>query len=926
MLSGEMNAAPSGLGLPVRQLLGRQRERDALDRLLEAARGGNGGVLVVRGEPGVGKSALLDYAVEAGPEFSVARAAGIEAETELPFAAVHQLCSPSLEHMEPLPAPQRDALAVALGLTAGSAPSPFLVGLAVLGLLSDAAEEQPLLCAVDDAQWLDLASARVLAFLARRLLAERIALVFATRELSDAFSGLPQLHLKPLGRRDGRALLKSILPAPLDEDVLDRIVVETRGNPLALLELPRGLTPTQLAGGFGLPPAVPLSASIEESFRRRMAQLPGDARRLLLLAAADPVGDPTLVWRAARQLGIPASAAAAVEAEEFLTFGARVVFRHPLVRSAVYRAFGVNQRREIHRALAEATDPEIDPDRRAWHRAQAASMPDEEVAAELERSAARAQARGGFAAAGAFLERAVTLSPDPSRRAQRALAAAQTTFRAGALDDTLGLLDTAEAGVLSDLERARADLLRAQAAFVSSHGNDAPPLLLEAARRLGQLDPTLARETYLEALSAAMFAGRLARPGGGVLEVAQAARAAPTPQHPPRGLDLLLDGLATLFSESYEAAAPILRGAERAFEAPGAEMPATEQLRWKWLATVATVHLWDDARWEAISERHVQLAREMGALAELPLALSQRVYVHLFAGELTAAASLVDEIQAATEATGSSLAPYGAVGLVALRGRQAEAAYLIGRSRAEATKRGEGIGISVLDWAEAVLHNGGGRYEEARAAALRVTEHPNDLSTSSWGMVELIEAAVRAGTTELAAETHRRLADMTRVSGTEWALGIAARSGALLADGQLAEELYVEAIDRLGRSRLAVDLARARLLYGEWLRRERRRLDARKQLRAAHERFSDFGMDAFAERARIELEATGERARKRTVDTLDQLTPQEAQISRLAAQGSTNREIAAQLFISPSTVEYHLRKAFRKLDVKSRTQLARRLL
>jgi len=921
-----MNSAPSGLGLPARQLLGRQREREVLDRLLEAARGRNGGVLVVHGEPGVGKSALVDYAVDAGPEFRVARTAGVEAEMELPFAAVHQLCSPSLEHMDRLPPPQRDALAVALGLSAGSAPSPFLVGLAVLGLFSDAAEEQPLLCAVDDAQWLDLASARVLAFLARRLLAERIALVFATRELGDALAGLPQLHVEPLGRRDGRALLESVLPARLDGDVLDRIVDETRGNPLALLELPRGLTPTQLAGGFGLPPAVPLSASIEESFRRRMAHLSGDARRLLLLAAADPVGDPGLVWRTARQLGIPESAADAVEAEEFLTFDVRVVFRHPLVRSAVYRAFGVNQRREIHRALAEATDPEIDPDRRAWHRAQGASMPDAEVASELERSAARAQARGGFAAAGAFLERAVTLTPDPSRRAQRALAAAQTKFRAGALDDSLGLLDTADAGVLSDLERARADLLRAQTAFVSSHGSDAPPLLLEAARRLGQLDPTLARETYLEALSAAMFAGRLARPGGGVLEVAQAARAAPTPRHPPGGLDLLLDGLATLFSDSYEAAVPILRQAEKAFDAPGAEMSASEQVRWKWLATVTSVHLWDDTRWEAISGRHVQLAREMGALAELPLALNQRVYVHLFAGELTAAASLVDEIQAATEATGSGLAPYGAVGLVALRGRQAEAAYLIDRSRAEATKRGEGIGISVLDWAEAVLHNGHGRYEEARAAALRVTEHPNDLSTSNWGMVELIEAAVRTGTTKLAADAHRRLAEMTQVSGTDWGLGIAARSGALLAHGEMAEERYLEAIDRLGRSRIAVDLARAHLLYGEWLRRERRRLDARKRLRAAHERFSDFGMDAFAERARIELEATGERARKRTVDTLDQLTPQEAQISRLAAQGSTNREIAAQLFISPSTVEYHLRKAFRKLDVKSRTQLARRLL
>jgi DNA-binding CsgD family transcriptional regulator len=728
--------------------------------------------------------------------------------------------------------------------------------------------------------------------------------------------------VEPLGTRDARVLLESVLPARLDEAVLDRVVVETRGNPLALIELPRGLTPAQLAGGFGLP-TVPLSASIEESFTRRLASLPRDERRLLLLAAADPLGDPALLWRAADRLGIAESTADLVESEDFISLTPQVVFRHPLVRSAAYRAFDTRERREAHRALAEATDPELDPDRRAWHRAQAAAMPDEEVAAELERSADRAQARGGFGAAAAFLERAVGLTPEASSRARRALTAAQATFHAGMLDDTLRLLATAEAGGLSDLERARVGLLRAQTAFVSSHGNDAPPLLLEAALRLGPLDATLARETYLEAMSAAMFAGRFARPGRGVVEVARAARAAPTPRQPARGPDLLLDGLAALFSEGYEVAVPILRRAERAFD--GAGMSATEQLRWKWLATVAAVHLWDDMRWEAISERHVQLAREAGALGELPLALSQRVYMQLFAGELAAATSLVDEAQAAMEVTGSDLAPYGAVGLAAFRGRETEATSLIDVSRPEVTQRGEGVGISVLDWAEAVLHNGLGRYDEALAAAQRVTDHPNELSSSNWGRVELIEAAVRAGCSELAVDAYRSLAEMTRVSGTDWALGLAARSGALMAEGGSAEELYAEAIDRLGRSRMRVDLARAHLLYGEWLRRERRRRDARNELKVAYELFCDFGMEAFAERARIELKATGERARKRSVDTLDQLTPQEAQVARLAAEGNTNRDIAAQLFISASTVEYHLRKVFRKLDVKSRTQLSRRL-
>jgi DNA-binding CsgD family transcriptional regulator len=841
---------------------------------------------------------------------------------ELPFAALQQLCAPIIELVEGLPQPQRDALAVAFGLTAGHAPNPFLVGLAALGLLSEAAVQRPLLCVVDDAQWLDGASARALAFVARRLLAEKIALLFATRDVGSAIARLPELQVEPLGHRDARLLLESALPARLDERVLERVVVETRGNPLALLELPRGLTAAQLAGGFGLPAAVPLSASIEESFRRRLARLPHDARRLLLIAAADPVGDPALIWRAAERLGIAETAAQTVESDGFLTLGARVVFRHPLVRSAVYGASGLRERREIHRALAEATDPEVDPDRRAWHRALSASMPDEEVAAELERSAARAQARGGFAAAAAFLERAVSLTPDSPRRGQRALAAADTKFRAGALDDALGLLETADAEELDNLERAHADLLRARVAFVSTHGSDAPPLLLGAARRLSPLDPALARETYLEALSAAMFAGRLAAPGGGARDVAQAASAAPA-LPVARGPDLLLDGLVMLYGEGYEAAVPILRRAQSAFDAAG--MPETEQLRWKWLATVSAVHLWNDSLWEALSERHVQLAREAGALGELPLALSQRVYVHLFAGELTAAASLVHEIEAATEATGSDLAPYGAVGLVALQGHEAEAASLIDRSRTDVTRRGEGIGLSVLDWAEAVLYNGLGRYEQARAAAVRVAIRPQDLSAANWGMAELIEAAVRSGAPGVAAEAHGRLVDVARVSGTEWALGLAARSGALLTEGRRAEDLYVEAIDRLGRCRMAVDLARAHLLYGEWLRRERRRLDAREQLRVAHGLFCDFGMDAFAERARIELEATGEHARTRTVDTLDQLTPQESQIARLAADGSTNREIAAQLFITASTVEYHLRKAFRKLDVKSRTQLARRL-
>src|SRR6478672_9359263 len=535
-----LNERLSPVRLPGWHLVGRKRERAVLDRLLEAAAGGDGGVLVVHGEPGVGKTALLEYAIEVGEGYRVASTSGVEGETGLPFAALQQLCSSFLELEERLPQPQRDALSVAFGLNAGPPPNPFLVGLAVLGLLSEVAEDRPLLTVVDDAQWLDAGSARALIFVARRLLAEKIALVFATRELGSALTRLPELRVEPLGHRDARSLLESILPAPLDERVLDRIVDETGGNPLALLELPRGLTPTQLAGGFGLPANVPLSASIEESFTRRLAALPYESRRFLLVAAADPVGDPASIGRAAEILGIPGATAGVVESEGLLVFGPRVVFRHPLIRSAAYRAAGVKERREVHRALAEATDPDIDPDRRAWHLALAAAAPDEGVAAELERSAARVQGRGGFAAAGVFLERAAALTPDPARRAERALAAAQTNFQAGALDDARDLLSAAEAGILTDLERARAELLRAQITFVATHGSDAPPLLLEAARRLGPLDPPLARETYLDAFSAALFAGRLARPGGGALDIAQGARTAPAAGREPRVRDLLL--------------------------------------------------------------------------------------------------------------------------------------------------------------------------------------------------------------------------------------------------------------------------------------------------------------------------------------------------------------------------------------------------
>jgi DNA-binding CsgD family transcriptional regulator len=671
-----------------------------------------------------------------------------------------------------------------------------------------------------------------------------------------------------------------------------------------------------------VPATVPLSASIEKSYARRLARLPRDERRLLLVAAADPVGDPALVWRAAERLGIPQSAADTVESEDLLALSPRVVFRHPLVRSAVYGAARLNERRDVHRALADATDPEIDPDRRAWHRAQAAATPDEEVACELERSAGRAQARGGLAAAAAFLERSIALTVDPARRVDRALAAAQANLYAGAFDEALRLLPVAEAGSPDELQQAQAELLRGQIAFSSNIGSDAPPLLLSAARRLERFDVDLARETYLDAWGAAWFAGSLAT-AGGLFEVSRAARSAPPSTHPSQPFDLLLDALALLITEGRATAASALRRASSAFAA--AETPAENSFRWTALPPIPSYVLWDDESWYAINARQLGLAREAGALARLPMGLITGAVIDAWSGEFAKAAEATAEAAAIVEATGTRLAPYAAMLLVALQGREADGLTLLESAINDAAAVGQGFAVQWGEFVKAILFNGLGRYDEALVAAQRASDDTPELFISSWALAELIEAASRSGAPGHAASALERLTEHTAVAGTDWGLGIAARSRALLTDGEAAESLYREAIERLGRTRLAPELARAHLLYGEWLRREHRRLDAREQLRTAHELFTDLGVEAFAERARLELQATGERARKRTVDTRDKLTPQETQIARLAAEGHTNREIAARLFISASTVEYHLRKAFRKLNVESRTQLAHRL-
>jgi DNA-binding CsgD family transcriptional regulator len=902
-------------------LMDRISERRVLDQLVSAVRVGESRVLMLRGEPGVGKTALLAYLNRRVAGCQVARAAGVQSEMELAFAGLHQLLAPMLDQLESLPTPQRDALRTAFGISAGPVPDRFLVGVAVLGLLSEVAGNQPLVCLVDDTQWLDRASAQILGFVARRLAADPVALVFAVRDPGEELAGLPEMSVEGLLEKEAQALLKSVVPGTLDARVRDQIVAETRGNPLALLELTRGLSAEQLAGGFGLPGAGSLTGKIEESFRRRLDALPAQTRRLLQLAAADPTGDPSLVWRAGERLGIPVQAAAPAAEAGLLEFGARIRFRHPLVRSAAYRSASLPEKQEVHRALAEVTDPEADPDRRAWHRAHAAAAPDEDVAAELERSAGRAQARGGLAAAAAFLERAMMLTPDPVQRGGRALAAAQAKIQAGALDAAPDLLAVAEAAPISELQQAYADLVRAQLAFAERRGSDAPPLLLKAAKRLESSDAGLSRSVYMDALIAAVFAGRLAIPGGSLLDVARAAGAAPSPLS-PRAADLLLDGLAAHFNQGYAAAVPMLRSALRSFGsgiAPGMEP------RWLSLAFVAAEHIWDDEATIMLSEQWATLTRQAGALSELPLALFSRVYAHIIAGELAAATSVADEMQTAIEATGSDVAPFGALGLAALRGSEADVSALVEATLGYASLRGQGLAISVAGWASAVLNNGLGRYEAALAAAQRSTEISYELGISNWAMVELIEAAALSGANNAATGAYRQLAEQARAAATDWVLGLEARSHALLSNGAEAERLHREAIERLGRTRARADLARAHLLYGESLRRERRPGAAREQLRTACQMLDEMGMAAFAERARRELLATGDTVATRTIRITRgaALTSQEDQVARLARDGLSNPEIAERLFISVRTVQYHLSKVFAKLGISSRAELHR---
>ncbi|PWC08607.1 LuxR family transcriptional regulator [Mycetocola zhujimingii] len=901
--------------------MGRRLERRQVEQLLIEAHAGGSAALVVRGDAGIGKTALLAHLgdVAAASGFRVESSTGIETETQFAFAGLHQICAPFLDHLSALPEPQQVALGVALGLRSGPAPDRFLIGLATLNLIAEVAEQGPLLCLVDDAQWLDHASAEVLAFVSRRLDADRLVMVFGERDISGQrtlFPGLPELRLTGLDGVSARKLLDAAVRVPLDGDVRERIIAEARGNPLALLELPASAPAVRLAGGFQLPDVSDVPGRVESGFQRRSSELPETTQLLLLTAAAEPTGDPALLCRATTELGMGSESAAPAEAAGLIEIDSLVRFRHPLVRSAVYRAALPADRRRVHGALAAATDATLDPDRRAWHCAQAVLGVDEEVAGQLERSAVRARARGGHAAAGAFLRRASELSPDVADRTRRALDAAHSLANAGAFENALDLLAVAGVGPADSLERARVTLLRAQIVFQLTRGTDVPGMLLDAAATLAPYDPSLSRETYLHALDTAIVSG-----APDLAVVARTVLAAPQAQS-PRPVDLLLDGLAVTMVEGYSPGVPALRLALDALgEAtrPDAVQDDVSQ-SWLWLAGRLAVGILDDERAHRLAECAGAVSRSTGALARLPAALKLHANILTISGQLPRARELTSEAEAIAESIGGVKLRHTQAILAAWGGDQAAVEELNNRTLLEPGNPDGSVEAAMAHYASAVLYNGLGEYSAAQGAAVKASDAA-ELSLSTIGLPELIEAAVRAGDPDTAADALARLSVRARASGTDWALGLEARSRALTIAGPAAEDSYLEAIAHLSMSRIAGEAARAQLLYGEWLRREGRRQEARGQLRAAHELFSEMGAEAFAARAARELQATGEHPRKRTARRTDELTAQELHIARLVATGATSREVGAQLFLSPRTVESHLRSIFQKLNISSRRQL-----
>jgi len=903
-------------------LLGRHVECRRIDQLLAEAKAGRSGTLVVRGAAGIGKTALLEsvHATAEESGFRVETATGFEAETHFAYAGLHQICTPLLDHMPALPEPQQRALGVALGLDAGSAPNKFLVSLAALGLFSEAADRSGLLCLVDDAQWLDSASMDALAFVARRIEAERLAMVFGVRDgemRSTVLAGLPELRLNGLSDSDARLLLDAVVSAPIDHDVRERIIAEAHGNPLALVELPFDNPRTRLASGLSQPDLPDVSSRVQTEYRDRADGLPEESRLLLLLAAADPTGDPLLLRRAVDHSGIRPESAAPAESAGLIEIGTRVRFRHPLARSAIYRGADPADRRRAHAALAAVTDPTSDPDRRAWHDAQATAGADERVAGELERSATRARARGGYAAAGSFLLRSMQLTPEPATRARRALDAAHATHEAGDSETALELLATTDAGPIDAFHRARSALLRARISFQLTRHPQVPEMLLRAAGDMAPFDPDLAHETHLHALDAALVIG-----GPTAHRVAAAALEDPSLEHARRPLDRLLFALSATMIRGFDEGVPQLRDA---LESMAGGDPSNPQLprgypSSLWLAARSAVGILNDDLAFRLAEAHVRSARASGALVGLADALNFHANILALGGELTRAGELARTSIAITESAGWVPMRHAATIVSAWRGDAATVSRLRELTLQDPGNPPEGAEVALAAYATAVVSNARGDYESAKQAAEIVCACVA-LSLSSVGQAEMIEASVRAGDARSAARALEELSRRARACETPWALGLEARSRALTISDATAEPYYRAAVEHLEASRLTGEAARAHLVFGEWLRREGRRQEARGELQVAHDLLSRIGADAFAARAAKELVATGEHPRRRTKQAADELTPQELQVARHVATGATSREVGAHLFLSPRTIEAHLRSIYRKLGITSRRDL-----
>jgi DNA-binding CsgD family transcriptional regulator len=901
-------------------IIGRRPECDAIDSLVDGVRRGASGALVIRGEAGIGKTALVEYAAHSAADCRVIRIVGVESELGLPFGALEALCAPLMSEVETLPDPQGRALRIVLGMEDGPPPDPFVVGLATLILLSDAGSTRPLVVLVDDAQWVDEPSRQVFAFVGRRVAAEAVLLIMAVREAGEdrLVSGITALTIGGLSVEDADALLDTTNPEGLEPRVRERIVAETGGNPLWLLELSKAMTTSRAAGGITISTAGHATRQLEDHYAERIRSLPEMTQRLMRLAAAEPTGDASLVWRAAEQLGIARDAADPAAEDQLMDLGANVRFRHPLVRSAAYASASAEDRRAAHAALAAATDPVAEPALHAWHRAEAASGTDEDIASELERSAGIVQSRAGLAASAAFLDRSASMTEDPERRVDRGVAAAEANVRAGQFGKALELLGTAEAAAVDDRQRARAGRLRGQIAWMSSSAEEAPIVLIEAASRLEPLDVAMARDTYLDGWMAAYVAGDQARPGGSMADVSAAAQSAPRPSGSPRLPDLFLDGMAASVLEGRPAGVPSLRKAIAAFHG---DVSMVEWLQWGNHSTNAACLLWDAESWEALSEQHVQHARAAGALTPLSIALNGRGLYVAWTGDLDRAEALIAEEDAIDEVTGIHVFSAAALLLAAYRGRETEGMALISRVGADARALGQGIGGQFADLAAAILFNGLGRYAEALAVNIASAGPTPPNIVTTWARIELIESAARSGQHDVAIEGLRLLAADTAIPDSDWAAGVEARSRALVSEAEDAERWYAEAIERLARTPMRTDLARAHLLYGEWLRGEDRRVEAREELRTAYDLFSAMGAEAFAERARRELRAAGEQVAARAVASGPDLTPQELHIARLARDGRTNEEIGSEVFLSPRAVEWHLGHAYSKLGIGSREEL-----